>query len=140
MIFVEQRLLNIEECLKILCQGIRNRAYQNEAEVRSEFMRTVRNFLDHPDFKGVNVREEEAVIEGRPDARIGRLAIEFESPFDESGRVRESVTEEKVQKVREKYLREYRQVGRAVRAVITNGIEVVFLDEEGNLVERGVVC
>jgi hypothetical protein len=133
-------MMQLEEYLKVLCQAIRNGACKNEAEVRSEFMRNVRNFLDTPDFKGVNIREEESIIEGRPDARIGGLLVEFESPFEERGRIRESVTEEKISKVREKYLREYRQKTRPARAVITNGLEIVFLDEDGNLVERGMIC
>ncbi|HUW48573.1 MAG TPA: hypothetical protein VMW36_07515 [Patescibacteria group bacterium] len=137
---MQSRMIQLEEYLKALCQAIHNGAYKNEAEVRSEFMRNVRNFLDVPDFKGVSIREEESIIEGRPDARIGGLLIEFESPFDEKGRIRESVTEEKVRKVQEKYLQECRQRTRPARAMITNGLELVFLDENGNLVERGLVC
>lgn len=133
-------MMQLEEYLKALCQAIRNGAYKNEAEVRSEFMRNVRNFLDAPDFKGVNIREEESIIEGRPDARIGGVLIEFESPFDVKGRIRDSVTEEKVKKVRERYLSESQQKIRPARAVITNGLELVFLDENGNLVERGLIC
>lgn len=103
-------------------------------------MRNVRNFLDNPDFKGVSIREEESIVEGRPDARIGSLLIEFESPFDDKGRIRDNVTEEKVSKVREKYLQEFRHKTRPARAVITNGLEIVFLDENGNLVDRGLIC
>ena len=133
-------MAQLEEYLKALCQTIRNGACKNEAEVRSEFMRNLRNFLDDPNFKGINIREEESIIEGRPDARIGSLIIEFEIPFDTKGRIRECVTEEKIAKVKEKYIQEYRQKGRPARAVITNGLEIVFLDEDGNLVERGLIC
>lgn len=134
------RIEQLEQYLKVLCQAIRNGAYKNEAEVRSEFMRNVRNFLDGPDFKGIAIREEEAIVEGRPDARIGRLAIEFETPFDQKGRIREKVTGEKIRKVSAKYLQEFRRQGRPVRSLITNGLELVFLDEDGNLVERGLIC
>jgi hypothetical protein len=137
---MQPRMAQLEEYLGALCRTIRDGAYKNEAEVRSEFMRNVRNFLDSPDFKGVTVREEESIIEGRPDARIGSLVIEFESPFDQKGHIRENVTDAKIQKVTEKYVHEYREMGRPTRAVITNGLEIVFLDEEGNLVERGPIC
>ena len=76
----------------------------------------------------------------RPDARIGSLVLEFESPIYGKGNIREKVTEEKIVKVQQKYVKEYRLKGRPVRSLITNGIEMVFLDEEGNLVERGTVC
>ena len=137
---MQPRISRLEEYLRALCRAIRNGTYKNEAEVRSEFMRNVRDFLDAPDFKGVNVREEESIVEGRPDARIGGLVIEFESPLDEKGRIREKVTEDKVQKVRKNYLKGYRLNGRPVRAMITNGLEMVFLDEDGNLVERESIC
>jgi hypothetical protein len=78
----QSKMTQFEEYLNALCRAIRNGAFKNEAEVRSEFMRNVRNFLDDPNFKGISVREEESIIEGRPDARIGGLVIEFESPLD----------------------------------------------------------
>jgi hypothetical protein len=130
----------LQDYLGLLCKNIRNGAYSSEAEVRSEFMRNVRNFLDHDDFKGVAIREEEWVIESRPDARIGRLSIEFESPVLSGGRLRERVTEEKIAKVQQKYVKEFKQIGRPVRSIITNGLEMIFLDEDGNLVERGPIC
>ena len=133
-------MTQLDEYLKALCQTIRNGCFKNEAEVRSEFMRNIRNFLDDPNFKGISIREEESIIEGRPDARIGGLVIEFESPFDLKGRLRDCITNEKINKVRNKYLEECRQKGRPARAIITNGLEIVFLDEEGNLVERGLIC
>ena len=88
---IQPRNTQLEEYLKALCQPIRNGGYKNEAEVRSEFMRNIRNFLDDPTFRGVNVREEESIIDGRPDARIGSLVIEFETPFDSKGGVSENM-------------------------------------------------
>jgi hypothetical protein len=137
---MQVRMTQLEEYLKALSQTIRNGGYKNEAEVRSAFMRNVRNFLDDPNFKGVNIREEESIVDGRPDARIGCLVIEFETPFDSKGHIRECVTEEKITKVRENYVQEYRKKGRPARAMITNGLEIVFLDEEGSIVERGLIC
>ena len=118
---MQSRITQLEEYLKALCQAIRNGAFKNESEVRSEFMRTLRNFLDDPNFKGISIREEESIIEGRPDARIGGLLIEFESPIDSKGGIRENVTPDKIAKVRDKYLVECRQKGRPARALITNG-------------------
>ena len=137
---MEARVRQLQDYLTLMCKNIRNGAFKNESEVRSEFMRNVRNFLDGPDFAGINIREEEWIIEGRPDARIGSLVLEFESPIYSKGNIREKVTEEKITKVQQKYVKEYRLKGRPVRSLITNGIEMVFLDEEGNLVERGTVC
>lgn len=103
-------------------------------------MRNLRNYLEEQSLNGVNIREEESLIEGRPDARIGNIIVEFESPFDSKGNLRECVTSEKINKVRNMYLEECKVKGKPVRAIITNGIELVFLDEEGNLVERGLIC
>ena len=137
---MEARTAKLEEYLAALCKSIRNGLYNNEAEVRSEFMRNVRNFLDSPEFVGVSIREEEWIIESRPDARIGSLSIEFESPFDAKHKIRDKVTEDKITKVQQKYVKEFRSKGRPVRSIITNGLEMVFLDEDGNLVERSGVC
>ena len=131
--------IEFEEGLKSLSQSIKRHAFHNEAEVRSEFMRRVRNFLDQPDFEGISIREEETIVESRPDARIGGMSIEFETPFDEHNRIREKVTEDKIRKVIHKYVAEYRKAGRPNRIIVTNGLEIVFIDEAGNLVDRGPI-
>lgn len=132
--------MQFEEHLKALCKAIKQGAYHNEAEVRSEFMRNLRNFLDHPDFKGVSIREEETIVESRPDARIGGLSIEFETPFDERNRIRARVTDGKIRKVGQQYVKEFKKIGRPTRVIVTNGLEIVFIDESGNVVDRGPVC
>jgi len=132
--------IQFEEHLKALCKAIKQGTYHNEAEVRSEFMRNLRNFLDQPDFKGVSIREEETIVESRPDARIGGISIEFETPFDERNRIRGKVTESKIRKIIQKYVKEFKKVGRPSRVIVTNGLEIVFIDENGNVVDRGTVC
>lgn len=125
--------------MRELCRKIRGGLLRNEAEVRSEFMRVVRTFTESPEFEGVDIREEERIVRGRPDARIGGLSIEFESPFLRKGELREKVTDNKIEQARG-YIMEHRQKGQVVRAIVTNGVEMVFIDEEGNLVERGLLC
>jgi hypothetical protein len=130
----------LETKLKKLCKDILDGYYENESEVRSEFTHLIKNYLnDNPDLLGIKLREDVRIIEGKPDARIGKLIIEFESPITSNKTIRKFVSEKYITKTKV-YLKNLKLEGHVTRAIVTNGIEIVFLDEEGDIIERGILC
>jgi len=130
--------MNLEDQLKNISAKVRKEALVNEPELHSEFMGILRMFLgENAEFKGIAIREEEKILQGKPDARVGALLIEFESPFDQKGIIREKVTESKIWKVQRTYIPEAKKKYRkTVRAIVTNGLEAVFIDESEEIVFR----
>jgi hypothetical protein len=113
--------------------------YNNEAEVRSEFTHILKNYLeDDPKLDGIKLNEDVTIIEGKPDARIGKFIIEFQSPIRRKKIIKE-VSDAYIEKT-QRYIDSFRKSGFSARAIITNGIELVFLDEEGKVVDRGFLC
>ena len=102
-------------------------------------MRALRTVMDRPEFDGVVIREEERLISGRPDARIGGLVIEFETPRDSKGRLRELVTAGKIDQT-VGYMQTFLDRGQAVRGLVTNGVEIVLIDEDLHVADRGLLC
>ena len=122
-----------------LCRDIINGDYNNEAEVRSEFTRTIRNYLeDNPKLKGIKINEEVTIIDGRIDARIGKFVIEFESPI-KNKKLRTKVSDPYIKKIKT-YIQNLKEEGFYSRGIVTNGVELVFVDEDGEIVERGSLC
>ena len=134
-----RELSELEVRLRGLCANILGGFYDNEAEVRSEFTRILRNYLErNPDMSGIKLREDRNIIDGRPDAQIGKFIIEFESPIKRN-KIIKKISQEYIEKTKW-YLNNLKEMGHTGRAVITNGIEMVFLDEEGEIVDRGFLC
>lgn len=130
--------MNLEDSLEDISMKVRKEILRNEPELHSEFMGILRRFLEeNEEFRGIEIREEEKIVQGRPDARIGALLLEFESPFDQKGQIREEVTNTKVWKVENTYIPEAQKKYRGlVRAIVTNGVEMVFIDESKEIVYR----
>lgn len=126
----------LSDGLSEVSKKIRLGTLRNEAEVRSEIMKILRTLMERPEFHGVAIREEEKLINGRPDARIGGLVIEFESPWDAKGHLRETVTAKKIDQATG-YMQTFQAKGQTVRGVVTNGVELVLIDEDLHIADRG---
>lgn len=114
------------------------RFYVAEEELRRDFINAVEGLLGKYGITPVTEMERK-IIRGRPDARIGAVAFELERPIDERGRMRGKVSGSKIEQL-QGYLSEIRvKEGKLARGVATNGIEIVLLDEEGNIIDRGGV-
>jgi methylase of polypeptide subunit release factors len=113
-----------------------DRFYATEEELRRDFVNAVEALLQRHEITPV-IEMERRIIRGRPDARIGAVAFELESPIDSRGRIKENLSESKVGQL-QGYLSEIRLKENILsRGVATNGMEIVLLDEEGYIVDRG---
>lgn len=71
----------------------------------------------------VPITEERTILRGRYDVRIGSLLIEFEP-------VMKGITKGIIQA--KQYISEFRERGDSVRCFVTDGVDAVFVDENGN--------
>lgn len=133
-------MFSISQSFKDRMQVIKTKAYNRfylaEEELRRDFVNAVEDLLRNYGITPV-IEMERKIIRGRPDARIGAVAFEFERPVDERGRIRERVSDSKIEQL-QGYLSEIHvKESKLARGVATNGVEIVLLDEGGAVVNRG---
>ena len=113
-----------------------SRFYTTEEELRRDFINAVEFFLIENNVTPV-IEMERKIIRGRPDARIGAVVFELENPIDNRGRIKNLLSDSKIEQLRG-YISEMRIAeGQPVVGVATNGIEVVLVDEHGEIRDRG---
>jgi SAM-dependent methyltransferase len=101
----------------------------NEEDLKNEFFDRIKKFIEEFTTKlKPQIKYEENVIYGKSDARINQLVFEFKSPFTLQS---ESEKRKSQNQVKEKYVKGYKERGIRCRYVITDGVWIGFLDENG---------
>jgi hypothetical protein len=67
-----------------------------------------------------------------------KFVIEFESPI-KNKKLRTKVSDPYIKKIKT-YIQNLKEEGFYSRGIVTNGVELVFVDEDGEIVERGSLC
>jgi len=103
-------------------------------DLKDEFFSRIKKFIEElPSKLKPQIKYEENIIYGRSDARINRLVFEFKSPFTlESEREKKRSCDQ----VKEKYVKGYIEKGIRCRYVITDGVWITFLDENGRFLTK----
>ena len=101
-----------------------------ERELERAFLNAVEGYLNSLNLSPT-IEQQRKVVRGRSDARIGGLVFEFKRPI----RSLQALLVAKGQV--DDYIDQYRRNNTLLRGVLTDGVNIVFVDEGKRLVEKG---
>jgi len=101
-----------------------------ESELERNFLNTIETELKARGLTPV-IEQQRKIIRGRSDARIGGLVFEFKKPMRP---LKELLTRKKQI---DDYIEQYRKKNLLLRGILTDGKNIIFVDEEKEIIEKG---
>lgn len=105
-------------------------AIVTESELERNFLNIIEKELKARGLSPV-IEQQRKIIRGRSDARIGGLVFEFKKPI----RPLPELLAKKKQL--DSYIEQYKQKNLLLRGILTDGKNVIFVDEEKRIIEQG---
>jgi len=105
-------------------------AIVTESELERNFLNIIEEELKEHGISPI-IEQQRKIFRGRSDARIGGLVFEFKKPMQ--------LMQELLAKKKQidDYIEQYRQKNLLLRGILTDGKNIIFVDEEKQIIEQG---